>query len=109
MIPVILIGLALFSLALITDHPRRDFDKTSWDSDPDKRFEMIDDLNYDDALIGKSRSEVEQLLGPCDFHQDSSICPYYIGWLPWFITMDPSSLVLQFENDTVSNVFTMQH
>lgn len=54
-------------------------------------------------LIGKSKREVELLLGgECDMYIDR--CSYMLGFEPGIFSMDPTNLVITFENGKVIKV-----
>ena len=109
MIPIIFISLSFLFIYSVTYFPKRKFDKTSWDRNPEKRFEMVDHLIANELLIGQPKSKIEKMLGDCSNEMNPDVCSYYIGWLPRFITMDPSSIILEFEDNKVSCVYTVEH
>ena len=48
-------------------HHQKYFDNSEWKSKPALRYEMIDQVINEDILIGKTKTEVEQLLGKAEW------------------------------------------
>ena len=60
---VVLIHLLIFA---INFEISRDFDKSTWMSNPHDRYQMADDIIGGKILIGKDSNQVKQLLGKSD-------------------------------------------
>ena len=103
--PCIYIGLMLLWVFSISYYPSRDFDKQKWIDDKDKRYELSKDIIASKLLIGKSKTEVRQLLGNESDNNDSLNVWYYgLGVRPELFNIDDSYLQIEFQNDKVVDV-----
>lgn len=101
--PAIFIGSIYGFLYALHYHPNKDFDRQAWAKDPWQRYEMSQDIIESRLLIGKPKREVELLLGDeCDIYIDR--CSYMLGFEPGIFSMDPTNLVITFENGKVVKV-----
>lgn len=97
--PIIYVGLILTWISIETYYPERDFDKTKWADDIEKRYEYADDLVDNEKLIGLSRQEVKEMLGEPE-HETENSMTYYIGFSPRnFIGIDPDYLEINFKDN----------
>ena len=101
--PIIFFGSIYGMLYVLHYHPNKDFDRQEWAKDPWQRYEMSQDIIESRMLIGKPKREVELLLGgECDIYIDR--CSYMLGFEPGIFSMDPTNLVITFENGKVIKV-----
>jgi len=84
-------------------YPNRDFNQKAWMADTDKRYEYSRDLIKSKLLIGKTRPQVEQLLGKNDDTSKTELY-YYIGFRPELGGIDPSNIEVYFKNEKVDSV-----
>ncbi|MEJ5995219.1 hypothetical protein WG904_12390 [Pedobacter sp. Du54] len=95
-----IVWLAIFALSYYPDHK---FDSEKWKNEPESRYELTKSLIGSKLLIGKSKREVEQLLGKTyDFK--SNLWIYNVGFVPGLFNIDPDILEISFKNDKVVNV-----
>ncbi len=115
---VVALGVALFAL-VDTPYTGRDeipFDRTKWlaagedgavDLDGD-RYLMVDDLLQRHKLVGMSRIEVENLLGPLRTAGYPSMGPcYYLGPQDSRVSLDNEWLVITFAGETVARALVL--
>ena len=101
--PIIYLSLILIYVSALFYQPTRDFDRTLWFAEKERRFEMKDDLINSGILIDKSRKEVIDLIGAPNFgttdtwHYDLGISGAGFGW-------QFNSLHVIFVNDKVIKV-----
>jgi len=102
--PLIYAGLIILWVLSMSYHPDHDFDKEKWFNDKEKRYELSEDIIDSEMLIGKTKTQVQQLLGNEDNAKESNNWSYYLGFRPGFFTMDPDVLSIEFKNGKVVNV-----
>lgn len=102
--PLIYAGLIILWILSMSYHPNNDFNKEKWFADKEKRYELSEDIIDSKMLIGKTKTEVQQLLGNEDNTKKSNSWSYYLGFRPGFFTMDPDVLDIEFKHGKVINV-----
>jgi hypothetical protein len=103
--PIIYVGIVLLIFFRMEYYPNKSFDKQTWLQDTHKRYELSKDIIESKMLIGKTKSEVRQLLGDDAGNKDSFDTWYYgLGIRPEFGNIDDSYLLIEFKNDKVINV-----
>jgi len=103
LIPIINVGLLLIYLSIHYYEPHRDFEKERWFADKAKRYEMLDDLEENEILKNRNKTEIVDILGLPDFGTDTTnTWNYDLGTsgAVWQF----NSLILIFDNDKVVNV-----
>lgn len=85
------------------DFEKIPFDQQRWQTDRAERYRMADDIIDSKLLIGKTKEEVIQTLGPTFTNYNDNHTAYYLGVVPSF-SPDPYILNVHFENDKVSRV-----
>lgn len=81
---------------------KKTFSKEKWSSDVNKRFKMVDSLISEGELIGKSRSQIIDLLGVNGMRSNTGDSIEY--YLASENDEEVKILILEFdENDTVIN------
>lgn len=101
--------------ALLIDHHYygpTPFDRATWiasatlSSEPSPRLRMADGLVAQRTLIGKTRTEVESMLGPVTATQKfrDYAMVYWLGNERGFISVDSEWLALTLEGDRVTQV-----
>lgn len=106
-IPYIAIILLLFGRPALEPIFRVDFNSTKWkqaeQKDESIRIRMVDDLLSQHNLTGKSRSEIDSLLGTpekTNYFQDYDYV-YWLGPQRGLIPIDSEWLVIKFKNNIV--------
>ncbi|MGB6269588.1 MAG: hypothetical protein WBF67_11335 [Olleya sp.] len=97
-------------------HHQKYFNAENWAEFPELRYEMLDQLNNKNQLIGKTKFEIEDDLGkPEWFGWDDSIKAnsknqwnYNLGFKPGAFNNQQECLELQFKDNTVVAVKTYQ-
>lgn len=104
MTPVVYLVLIMGLLYSSSYYKSSSFDQAEWMANPDERFRMSADMIDNRMLIGKTRTEIETLLGS-DFSEVSEfeIC-YYIGFVPDMFAIDPDVISIRFANGVVAEV-----
>ena len=81
--PMAFAGFLLIWLWFLSYYPKEDFDQTKWKEQPGQRYQLVDDLIDSEKLIGKSKSEVVDLLGQRHhIDYDENHWFYHIGFVP---------------------------
>jgi hypothetical protein len=102
--PVIYVGIIMLWVFSISYHPTNDFDKEKWFADKEKRYELSENLIKSKMLIGKTKSEVRQILGNEGNTDESNHWNYYFGFRPGFANIDSDVLDIEFKNEKVIRV-----
>jgi len=102
--PVIYVGVILLLLVTIGNHPTYNFDKGKWLSDKEHRYKLSGHIIGSKMLIGKTKSEVRQLLGDEGNKDESDYWNYYLGIRPGFANIDPDVLDIEFKGGKVIKV-----
>ncbi|NVO30786.1 hypothetical protein [Hymenobacter lapidiphilus] len=89
-------------------YPHRSFDPSGWEVAPNKRYEMVDELQASRRLIGLDSTQVSALLGPA-YHQDEASWSYNLGIRPGLGLSDGQVLVLEFSGDKVLRTRTYEN
>ena len=100
--PLLYIGLIIIWVSVVTYYPEGEFDREKWRSDQEKRYEMTDDLVTSKTLIGKTKSEIIELLGQEDNMIESDKWVYYVGFRPSMFGIDPDILEIEFKDGKVT-------
>lgn len=95
-------------------HHEKYFNAEAWEEAPELRFEMLNNMIEDSLLIGKAKSEVQQLLGKSEWYGwDDTIKAnsedkwnYNLGFKPGAFNKDQECIELQFIDDKVSSLRT---
>lgn len=101
--PITYVGIFLIWVYTVSYYPNKEFDKELWLKMEDKRYELVNDLIKNEKLIGKNKIEVIELLGD-DYNEIENSINYYIGYEPSILGIDPSILIVEFENNIVVRV-----
>lgn len=85
-------------------YPKKDFDKSEWNNHVEERYKMSQDIIDSKMLIGKTKSEVTELLGTDYTTYSEDHIAYYLGFVPGYLKIDPDVLDIYFENEKVVRV-----
>jgi len=103
--PLLYIGIFLLLFYAMTYYPSHEFDRMKWSSDMEKRYEMSQDIIDSKMLIGKTKSEVKQLLGDSNDPDGDNNWSYYLGMKPGIISIDPDILEIEFKDEKAIKVW----
>lgn len=101
----VLVVMAVFSTEYY--YEKQGFDPVVWQQKVEERFRMSEDIVESKMLIGKTREEVIEILGPGYSDYTPSHIGYYLGYKPALFNIDPDYLDIYFENGRVVRV--VQH
>ncbi len=90
-------------------HHQKYFNTKTWESKPELRYEMVDNIVTSDVLIGKSKSDIVQRLGKPEWlawndalkTYDANKWNYGLGLIPGAFNENKECLTVVFENDKV--------
>lgn len=99
--PLIYVGLIMIWIFSISYYPTIDFDQTEWNSNIEERYRMSEDIIESKMLIGKTHTEVIEILGT-DFSSNSdNKLTYELGHVPGLFNIDTDYLEVKLENGIV--------
>lgn len=104
MTPLIYCGLIMLWFFGMSYHPTSEFNKEKWFADKEQRYEMSEDIIKTKVLLGKTKSEIRQILGDEGNTDESDYWSYYLGFRPGFANIDPDVLDIEFKNGKVIEV-----
>ena len=102
--PIVYIGLIYLWIFSISYYPTNDFDKQTWESNPEERYKMSEDIIESKMLIGKTKQEIVELLGNDFYSYSENHIAYGLGFVPGLFNIDPDVLDIYFENGKVTKV-----
>lgn len=102
--PIIYMAIILSLIIGISYYPDRDFDKEQWFNNKEKRYELSHDIIESKMLIGKSKNEVQQILGNEYSSDGEDHWMYELGFRPQLFVIDPDVLDVIFYNGKVVRV-----
>jgi hypothetical protein len=102
--PTIFFSGIIFYLLIVTYYPKRVFNKEQWLNQKETRYEMSKDIITQKILIGKTKSEVIEILGIEKNKMNDESWNYDLGTVPRFISIDPDVLTIKFTDGKVSQV-----
>lgn len=84
-----------------------EFSQQKWDNNSLLRIHMIDDLEQEHKIIGKTEQEIIDLLGEpaCIYDTNQIIYEYYVG----DSGSDPYGYKIKFENNIVKSTVVVEH
>lgn len=94
---------------IVPFHHQKYFNAETWNEKPGLRYEMIKDITESELLLGKNKSEIEDLLGTYEWlswndalkQHDENKWNYGMGLLPGAFNDDKECLTLVFEDNKV--------
>ena len=102
--PIVYIGLIYLWIFSISYYPTNDFDKQTWESNPEERYKMSENIIESKMLIGKTKQEIVELLGNDFYSYSENHIAYGLGFVPGLFNIDPDVLDIYFENGKVTKV-----
>lgn len=93
-------------------HHQKYFSSELWIEKPSLRYELTDDLIASNILIGKTKTEVESLLGPYEWlswndtikDHDNNKWNYSLGIEPGAFNTEKECIEIVFNNDKVTSI-----
>lgn len=101
--PVLYFGIISLFLLYLNYQPSHTFTKERWSIDKQKRYELFGDIIKSKMLIGKTKSEVINLLGMDQNNIDKNRWTYYLG-ITSGLGIDPDILEIEFKEGKVIRV-----
>ena len=104
--PLLFAGLIWVIIFLWTYYPNRDFTQKDWQDNQYKRYEYAENIIKSRILIGRSKKQVEQLLGGEQNTNESDNWKYDLGNKPDFLAIGGGeyTLFVYFEKGKVVKV-----
>jgi hypothetical protein len=102
--PVIYVGIILIWIFSISYYSTNDFNQSKWTSNIEERYVMSEDIIESKMLIGKTKEELIQILGPDFSSNTESRITYELGFVPGLFNIDPDYLEIKFDNGIVVSV-----
>jgi len=95
-------------------HHEKYFNSQAWKEKPALRYEMMDNILKTDTLIGKSKQDIEQLLGTYEWlswndsikNHDYNLWNYAMGLKPGAMNTKKECMTIIFKNGKVANIET---
>lgn len=84
--------------------PSHNFSKERWNSATGTRYEMSEDIIDRDILIGKTKADVQHLLGKAENVPENNEWEYILGSRPGLFIIYPDVLRITFKNEKVVKV-----
>jgi hypothetical protein len=97
-------------------HHQKYFNAENWKANPELRFEMMDQLNNNNQLIGKTKADIESDFGPAGWYgwddrikaNSKDQWNYNMGFKPGAFNKQQECIEITFKNDTVVTLKTYQ-
>ena len=97
-------------------HHKKYFNSDAWQTKPALRYEMSEDIIHSNLLSGKSKGDIENLLGKSSWYGwDDSLkinspnkWNYNLGFKPGAFNKNQECLEIEFKNDPVKHVTQYQ-
>jgi len=102
--PLVFAGLTWVVVFIWTYYPNRDFTQKEWKINTEKHYEYSVSIIKSKILIGKSKSQVEELLGQAGYNADPDTWKYDLGDEPDILALSEPFLFIYFENGNVVRV-----
>lgn len=102
--PIVYVGLIYLWLFSISYYPTDEFDKLAWESYPEERYKMSENIIESKMLIGKTKEEITELLGNDFYSYSENHIAYGLGFVPGLFNIDPDVLDIYIENGKVIKV-----
>lgn len=95
-------------------HHQKYFNSEAWIEKPTLRYEMMDNILKSDTLIGKTKPEIQHLLGAYEWlswndsikDHDDNLWNYALGLKPGAMNTKKECMTLVFKQDKVANIET---
>lgn len=102
--PLIYVCFVIMIFYVITYEPSRNFNKERWFSDTEKRYEMRDDIVKSKILLGKTKSEIIELIGRPGKGDSTNVWNYDLGMSGNGFGWQFNNIELTFIDNIVSDI-----
>lgn len=102
--PLVYIGAVFIWIFCISYYPKHTFSRERWVNNQEQRYELSHDMINSKMLLGKTKTQVRQLLGDSGEADESDEWYYYLGYRPQLFNIDPDVLDIEFKNGVVIRV-----
>ena len=102
--PLVYVAIIIIWTFCLEYYPNRDFDHKQWLIDKDERYEFVKDIVNSKMLIGKTKTQVQKILGGDDNTLESDDWYYDLGFRPELFNIDPDNLEIAFKEGKVISV-----
>lgn len=102
--PLLYVGIIMIWIFSISYYPKTDFNKSEWNENKEERYKMSKDIIKSEILVGKSKTEVIELLGTEFYSHDENHMGYNLGFVPRLLNIDPDVLDIYFKKGKVIKV-----
>ena len=102
--PLIYVAIIILWIVCIESYPNRAFNRQQWLTDTDKRYEFAKDIVNSEMLMGKTKKQVQKILGVNGNAVQSDDWYYYLGFRPEIANIDPDNLEITFKGGKVISV-----
>ena len=99
--PIVYVGIIMIWIFSVSYYSSSEFDQNKWNTNVEERYKFSRDIIESEILIGKTRSEAIQILGPDFSTNNESRITYILGNVPGLFNIDPDYLEIQIENEIV--------
>jgi hypothetical protein len=99
--PLVYITIVAITFFCMEYYPNKDFDRQQWLTDKEERYEFAKDIVNSNMLIGKTKLQVEKILGNNSNPNENDYWYYDLGYRPELFNIDPDNLEIGFKNDKV--------
>lgn len=97
---------------IVPFHHEKYFNPKAWEKKPGLRYEMINHIQKDSVLFGKTKAEINKLLGTYEWlswddslkQHDDNKWNYGLGLLPGALNEEKECATFIFKNDTLANI-----
>lgn len=100
--PILYLILVFAIFSYLFYEPQYDFDKEKWFADKHSRYEMRDDIVESRILLGKSQSEIVEIIGKPLSNDSNDLWKYDLGMSSAGLGLQFNYLELTFENGKVT-------
>ena len=102
--PMVYVGIVTLIMYLLFYYPKREFEREKWlTTAKEKRYEFSENIVNSNMLVGKTKKEIQYLLGDEDNGSKSDVWRYYLGFVPGAL-IDPIVLHIEFKDGKVIKV-----
>ncbi len=102
--PIFYVVIVLIFFYISEYYPNKNFDQKQWFANKDERYEYSENIIESKILVGKTKTQVRQILGDEGNNDKDNDWYYDLGFRPEFANIDPDNLEITFKNGKVTAV-----
>ncbi|QDO94196.1 hypothetical protein FNB79_09465 [Formosa sediminum] len=102
--PLCYIVIILIWIGSSSYYAKHEFSKLQWNTHPETRYTMTQDIIESEMFIGKTKAEIADVLGSDYYVYNENHISYTLGVLPGLFNIDPQVLDLYFKQGKVVRV-----